>query len=251
MHPLLRSVLLVAFPFVFVTSAYFQASSGQAGEEQDRIIEVPSFSNEPVKISELKAKGRRVRAGERFKESNDWFKGLTIKISNTSDKPVNYVSVRVIFPRPKEQKEAGRIPFGERLAYGFSPVDLKGLADSGPAPSIPPGESIELILSEKYFNEYAGVLKRLAFPDAIKRIEVILQEVGFEDGLLWSGGDFWRSDPNNHNKYVPVSKGEGKPFFLKRDLSLSSHEQELGSTFPKDTVGAAAGTNTRLFLGKL
>jgi hypothetical protein len=217
MSPLLRLILLVAFSLVFVTSIYFQASSGQVGEEQDRIIEVPSFSNEPVKISELRAKGRGVRAGEKFRDSNDWFKGLTLKISNTSDKPVKYVSVLITFPRPKEQKESGRLPFGERLTYGFSPVDPKIPAGSGPAPSIPPGESIELVLSEKYFDEYVTVLKRLAFPDAIKRIEVTLQEVGFEDGLLWSGGEFWRRDPNNHDKYVPVSKGEGKPlFFIKR-----------------------------------
>lgn len=217
MRSLLRLTLLAAFSLVFVTSIYFQAGSGQVGEEQDRIVEVPSFSNEPVKISKLRAKGREVRAGEKFKDSNDWFKGLTIKISNTSDKPVNYVSLLVTFPRPKEQKEAGRLPFGERLTYGFSPVDLEGPAGSGPAPSIPPGESIELALSEEYFDEYTSVLKRLAFPDAIKRIEVTVQEVGFEDGLLWSAGQFWRRDPNNHDKYVPVSKGEGKsPFFLNR-----------------------------------
>lgn len=205
MSPLLRLILLVAFSVVFVTSMHFHSSSGQVGEEQDRIIEVPSFSNEPVKISELRAKGRAVRAGEKFKDSDDWFKGLAIKISNTSDKPVKYVSVLVSFPRPKEQKEAGRLPFGERLTYGFSPVDVKAPAGSGPIPSIPPGESIELVLSEKFFNEYGTALKRLAFPDAIKRIEITLQEVGFEDGLLWSGGEFWRRDPNNRDNYVPVS----------------------------------------------
>lgn len=214
MRPLLRVILLAASPLVLVTSIYLQASSGQVGEEYDRIIEAPSFSNEPVKISELRAKGRVVRAGEKFKDSNDWFKGLAIKISNTSDKPVKYVSVLITFLRPKEQEESGQLPFGDRLTYGFSPIDPKVPAGSSPAPSIPPGESIEMVLSEKYFDEYVTVLKRLAFPDAIKRIEVTLQEVGFEDGLLWSGGELWRRDPNNHDKYVPVSKGEVKSFFF-------------------------------------
>lgn len=195
MSPLLRLSLLPALSLVFVTSIYYQASSGQAGEEQDRTIEAPSFSNEPVKISELRVKGRGVRAGEKFKDSNDWFKGLTIKISNTSDRPVMYVSVLLSFPRPKEQKGAGRLPFGERLTYGFSPVDMKAAGGSGPVPSIRPGENIELVLSEKYFNEYVSALKGLAFPDAIRRIEITVQEVGFEDGLLWSGGEFWRRDP--------------------------------------------------------
>lgn len=214
MRSLLRLSLLLVSSLVFVTSIYFQASSGQEGEEQDRIIEVPSFSNEPVKISELRAKGRKVRVGEKFKDSHDWFKGLTIKIRNTSDKPVKYVSVLVSFPRPKEQKEAGQLPFGEQLTYGFSPVDTRAAAGSSPTPSIPPGESIELVLSEKLFDEYTSVLKRLAFPDAIKRIELTLQEVGFEDGLLWSGGEFWRRDPNNYDKYVPASEGEGRPPFF-------------------------------------
>lgn len=157
MSPLLRLSLPPAFSLVFITSIYLQPSFGQVGEGQDRIIEAPSFSNEPVKISELKAKGREVRAGEKFKDSNDWFKGLTIKIRNTSDKPVKYVSVLISFPRPKEQKEAGRLPFGEQLTYGFSPVDAKASAGSSPTPSIPPGESIELVLSEKHFDEYTSV----------------------------------------------------------------------------------------------
>jgi hypothetical protein len=195
MSSLPRWSLLLVSSLVFVTSIYFQSSSGQVGEEQDRIIEVPSFSNEPVKISELKAKAREVRAGEKFNDSNDWFKGLTIRIRNTSDKPVKYVSVLVSFPRPKEQKEAGQLPFGEHLIYGSSPVDAKAATGSSPPPSIPPGESIELALSEKHFDEYTSVLKRLAFPDAIKRIELTLQEVGFEDGLLWSGGGVLATRP--------------------------------------------------------
>jgi len=214
MSPLLRLILPAVFPLVLITSIFLQASSGQAGEEQDRSIEAPSFSNEPVKISELKAKGRGVRAGEKFKDSDDWFKGLAIKIRNTSDKPVKYVSVLITFPRPKEQKESGRLPFGDRITYGVGPVDPEVPTGSGPAPSIPPGESIELVLSEKHFDEYVTVLRRLAFPDAIKRMEVAVQEVEFEDGLLWSGGEFRRRDPNDRDKYVPASNGEGKPPFF-------------------------------------
>jgi hypothetical protein len=214
MNFLLRLGLLAGFSLLFVIFSHFRTTSGQVGEEQDRIIEVPSFPNEPVKITGLKAKKGAVRAGEKFKDSDDWFRGLTVKIKNSSNKPVNYVSVLVTFTRPKGQKEAGRLPFGEHLTYGVSPTDLKGSTASGSPPSIPPGESVELSLPEKYFDEYKILLQRLDFPDAIKRIEVSLQEVGFEGGLLWSGGEFWRQDPNNQNKYVPVSKGKGESFFF-------------------------------------
>ena len=206
MTTLLRLCLLAALLVVLVLPARFITTFSQVDDEQDRIVETLTFSDEPVKITEVKAKKGLLRVGQKFKDTNDWFKGLTLKIKNTSDKPVNYVSALVTFTRPKEQKDAGRIPFGEPLIYGISPVELKKIASSNPAPSIPPGESIELSLPEKYFDEYKAILKRLDFPDSIKRIEVSLQEVGFEGGLLWSGGEYWRQDSNNPDKFIPLSK---------------------------------------------
>lgn len=214
----MRQLRLTALMLVlFVIPLQFMSASSRVTDEQDRLIEVPSFPTQPVRITSVKTRKGELKVGEKFKDTDGWFKGLTIRIKNVSDKPVNYVSALVTFIRPKEQREEGRLPFGERLTYGISPVDLNGSATPGPAPSIPPGESIELGLPETDSEEYTAMLKRLAFPDAIKRIEISLQEVGFEDGVLWSGGRFWRRDPSNLNKYVPVSKGKGEsPFFLKR-----------------------------------
>lgn len=214
MNLIFRSALLLALSVIFVSSTLFLPTSGQVTGGQDRIIESQSFPNEPVKITGVKAKKGLLKAGEKFKDADDWFKGLTLTIKNTSDKPVNYISALITFTRPQEQKDAGRIPFGEPLTYGVSPVDLKGSSGSYPAPSILPGESIELGLSEKDFAEFKSLLKRLDFPDAITRIEVSLQEVGFEEGLFWSGGEYWRRNPNNPDKFIPLSKRDGNVFFF-------------------------------------
>lgn len=162
----------------------------QIEEDQDRLIEIVSFRNEPVRIAEVKSKKGALKTGVKFRDADDWFTGLRIKIQNTSGKPVNYVSALVTFTRPKEQKEAGRIPFGAPLTYGTSPLEIKKSGSANSAPSIPPDENIELSLAETDVDEYKTLLKRLDFPDAITRIEIMLQEVGFEDGLLWSGGEY-------------------------------------------------------------
>ena len=175
----------------FVLSGQFMLTSSQTNEEHDRLIETPSFPDAPVKITRVKAKKGEVRVGEKFKDTNDWFKGLAVRVKNTSDKPVNYVSVLVIFTRPRAQKEEGRLPFGEPLVYGRSPADSKGPPPI-PVPPIPPGEHIELNLPERYFDEYTALLKKLDFPESLSHMEISIQEVGFEDGLLWSGGVLWR-----------------------------------------------------------
>lgn len=228
MNPLFRSSLFI---ILFVSLA----TSGQVTGDQDRIVELLPFRGEPVKITDIKTKTRVLKAGEKFKGPDDWFKGLTITIKNTSVKPVNYVSALVTFARPREQKEAGRIPFGEPLLYGISPIDLKASPASKPAPSIPPGESIEIGFHEKDFDDFKKTLKSLDFPDAITHIEITLQEVGFEDGLLWSGGEYWRQEPNGQDKFVPVSKegrGNGQSS-VKKDYHSPALDKNKAISFQK------------------
>jgi len=52
------------------------------------------------------------------------------------------------------------------------------------------------ILNDKSYEPIKIHLKKLNYPESISHIELSIQEVGFEDGTVWSGGEFWRPDPN-------------------------------------------------------
>lgn len=177
-----------------------------AYQKQDRIIEKSSFPNEPVKITLVKTKKGVTKLGEKFSEDDDdWFKGLIVRVENISNKPINYISVMLVILRPKEQEAAGLHPFGEPLGYGISPFHSQD-SPSKPVQAIAPGGSVELVLTDESFEENKNLLKRLGFSDSIKRIELSLQEVGFEDGTVWSGGELWKRDSDNPDKLIPLSQ---------------------------------------------
>jgi hypothetical protein len=99
----------------------------------------------------------------------------------------------MIFIKPKE-RETDSIPLGEWLTYGVSPLDRKG-SGTQQAQSILPGDSIELSLNDKSYEAIGLELKKLKYPESIEQIEFSIQEVGFEDGAVWSGGEI-----GQHNK---------------------------------------------------
>lgn len=178
-----------------------------AQQEQYRIIEKHSFANEPIKITLVKTKKGVVKLGEKFSSvDDDWFKGLTIRVENSSNKHVNYISILIVIKRPQDQELAGQAPFGEALRYGVSPFQSQGSAPLKPAENIAPGGSIELALSDQSFEDNKAILKRFKFPDSVSHIELSVQEIGFEDGTVWSAGELWRRDSDNPDKLIPLSQ---------------------------------------------
>src|SRR5205085_5375576 len=75
--------------------------------------------------------------------------------------------------------------------------------------AIASGESIELFMPDEAYSGTKTILKELKFPESIKRIEIIVEAVGFEDGTAWSGGRLWRRDSNAPRGWSPVEKPQG------------------------------------------
>lgn len=176
-------------------------------EEQERTIEKQSFSNEPVKITVVKTKKGVVNPGEKFKDKTEWFKGLKVIVENVSDKPVTYIRVGILFSRPKGG--AQDYPYGEPLEYGVNPFSPEGSEKSNQARAIAPGKSIELVMPDVAYSYTKAILKELKFPESIKRIEIAVETVGFEDGTAWSGGQMWRRDQTAPRGWSPVEKPLG------------------------------------------
>ncbi|MDT4895696.1 MAG: hypothetical protein QOH25_773 [Acidobacteriota bacterium] len=182
---------------------------GLMHQRQERIIEKQSFSNEPVKITAVKTKKGAVKVGEKFNDESDWFKGLKVIVENVSDKPVTYIRVGLLFPRPNNNGTTQEYPYGESLDYGVDPFSPEGSEISNQAKAIAPGKSIELVMPDEVYSGTKALLKELEFPESIKRIELTVETVGFEDGTAWSGGQLWRRDQNAPRGWSPVEKPQG------------------------------------------
>ena len=205
-----RSHPVPVVTFIVIVALLGAASIiGLTQQDKGRSIDRQAFSNEPVKISVVKAKKGEIKLGEKFSDDDDWFKGLKVVVENVSGKPVTYVRVGVIFHRPQSQEAAPGYPYGEALTYGVDPFSPEGSDTSNQAKAIAAGKSIELALPDEIYVGTKEILKKLKFPESIKRIEVTVETVGFEDGTAWNAGQLWRRDPGAPHGWRPVENPQG------------------------------------------
>jgi len=182
------------------------SATGIAQQEYDRIIEKQSFPNEPVKIIVVKTKRGVIKTDEKFNDSVDWLKGLKIIVENSSGKPVTYVRVGLSFPRPENHETSKENPYGESLEYGVNPFATEGLEVTNQMQAIAPGKNIELMMPDEVYAGTKALLHELKFPKNIKRVKVMVEAVGFEDGTAWNGGRLWRRDPKAPRGWSPIEK---------------------------------------------
>lgn len=187
---------------VMGTIAAFLTARGQKSPQADRLIVTRPFPRAPLKIIAVKTTGGNARLGSAFKDEDDWFKTLSFKLENTTNKPIIYVSVVAIFPK-LDAEDPQNPPYGEHLIYGDSPLQ-PSKKPKQPVRSILPGENLDLSFTNESYEATRAALQQLKYPESINRIELSIQEVGFEDGTVWSGGIIWRSDPNKPGKAIRV-----------------------------------------------
>lgn len=203
----LRLTIPVLLSAVAVFSGALNIASGQMDEETQRLVEKKAFANEPVKIKAIKIKNKDVAAGKKFDGADDWLSGIIITVENKSEKNVTHVSVQVVYAREENEEVSQEAPFGDSITYGWSPF-RKSQAPAQ-AQAIPPGRTVDLALSEQTYNENNLVLKRLKYTKSVRKIELIVEEVGFEDGTAWSKGQYWKPDPSNPGLWLRAEQNIG------------------------------------------
>ena len=81
---------------VAVTITHNVTNTHASPQNQDRILKQRSWPNEPVKIKLVTSKKGAIKLGETFSDDDDWFRGLTLKIENKSDKAITYIALSVM-----------------------------------------------------------------------------------------------------------------------------------------------------------
>lgn len=216
-----RSVMVSAL-LAGLSVALLNASGGTAQEEHARTVERQSFGNEPVKIKTIRTKKnnvvKEIVAGKKFADADDWLKGLAVDVENKSNKNINYVSVLIVYSRVENDEAPNEAHFGDSITYGVSPFRTSSAAVQ--AQAIPPGGSVEVALTERAYEENVLALKNLKYKKSVKRIELSVEEVGFEDGTAWSKGQYWKPDPDKPGQWIPLERESARSpsgrFFFER-----------------------------------
>ena len=184
---LLGSVMLLLIS-VAVTITHNVTNTHASPQNQDRILKQRSWPNEPVKIKLVTSKKGAIKLGETFSDDDDWFRGLTLKIENKSDKAITYIALSLMFKRP--DGETGR-PLAYSIRYNQRSARFIGkeseVTVSTQYPPIQPGEFADVKTFEQDFNSIKSLLLQAGYVGGIKAIDIVLEEVIFGDGSGWPG----------------------------------------------------------------
>jgi hypothetical protein len=173
------------------------SSTTTAFQNKQVIIRDLPDSNEPIEIS-MRVKDKPVTFGEGFEEDADWLKNLTLTVKNTSNKPIAYVRLDIIFPETKSTGPA----LLHQLFLGHR-SDVKSTLKQ-PSLDLLPGNSLDVSLASEH-RDIKELIEGRHSPIAyIKEMRVALGEVLFTDGTLYSGGRIFKPnpDPTNPRKWI-------------------------------------------------
>ena len=176
---------------------------------QDRSIRKLKLPKEPVAISAVKNKTKRLKLDEKFLDDDDWLQGFTVTLVNTSGKNITSLSVELTFLRPAGHETSGEPPLGYPMRFNPSPFHPE-YAMRDRSRVIRPGESIDLVLRE---DEYEGIkrfLEELKYPRGAQRVEIMIHTVGFEDGTAWAAGTKFHPDADKPDRLVPEPEPLGR-----------------------------------------
>lgn len=205
----LRFLTLIALTMTVLPAAGFSATA-QIPTRQDRSIKKLTYPREPVEISGVKNKKKRIKLAEKFLDDDDWLDGFTVTIVNTSGKTITSLNIYLTFVRPPDHETTDDPPLGYPLYFNPSPFHAE-YALRDPSRVVRPGESIDLVLRD---DEYEGIkrfLKQLKYPrGSVQRLEIMIHTVGFEDGTAWGGGTTFHRDPDKPDKLVPDPEPIGR-----------------------------------------
>lgn len=176
--------------------------------QNERTLTRSLWRNEPVEISEVKQQKGSIEFGRAFTDDDDWLKGLTLSVKNTSNKDIVFIGVELTL----FNKEAGyehRTPVG----FPFSYDARSGISD-GPNGDHPirPGESVEVSLSDENHELLKELLLKANYPLKFHRVDLRVDCVIFADGVMWYKASSFIRDPNNPSKYIRdkyLRKGAG------------------------------------------
>lgn len=190
---------LIADPYR--TKAQLKSMSAWRSQAQDRIVRTKEDFSAPIKIVAVKTKLGEIKMDKEFLAADDWLKGLTVRLVNHSGRRVTFVEVLIIFWRTEDQTPGQTV--GWPLKAGINPFspDLSGQLPMQPAV---PGDEIELILSDAKYVESKRFLKAFQFPDAIKKVELKLIAIGFDDDTAWYSGRMYRREATNIGEPSPI-----------------------------------------------
>jgi hypothetical protein len=204
-----------------------ESSQAPAPPQRDRTVVRKHWRVEPVKVVGAKNKKKaNIEFDKTFADDDDdWLEGFAITVINNSDKTVTAMNLEMVFRRDPGDN---RPPAAQGLYFGPSPSGL-GYLSRDPNKVIKPGKTAELNLSSEDYQSLKLLLQQTGYPTSIKRVELEISEVGFEDGSVLQAGTLFLPDPRHPNDPTKKIRADKNFHHMRKDSRAPNSKSHIQS----------------------
>ncbi len=186
--------------------AHEPATASQA-QNDEKSLNIERYANEPFELVELKIRENSVKNhikpkvkdshnkavldNVKFKETDDWFKNVKVRLRNVSGRPIHGLKAGLYF-RPGE----ARMMFEMTL----NPKELRNLFQQ----PLQPGDEIDLDINEASFNQGMRYLIQYGVDATQCSVILAVDTAYFSNDFGWSQGSFIRRNASNPKNWDAV-----------------------------------------------
>lgn len=206
-----RSHLLTAIAVLTLALVAFFGNEGSSASVQtpdaDKVLEIQRYPNEPLELVRVRIGAKNVKDhiktkyrdnkskfaidSVKFKEKDDWYKRISITLSNASDKSVYGVQGFIFFK-----------PAGFSMMFSTQLTASKELRRQ----PLEPGAELELTVTPTMLNYALEDMKLRGADVSNAVVSFSLDTVIFSDELRWYRGRLVRPDSFTPGQWVPVDQ---------------------------------------------
>jgi hypothetical protein len=182
-------------------------------QDPEKSLDIGRYPNEPFELVDLKvsqnsvtnairfkSKDERSQWGfdnVKFKEGDDWFQRVAVRLRNVSGRSVYGLSVSLYFRHPSL-----RMLFHTSFKQTQT-ADLK-------RQPLQSGDEIDFEVSEASLINTMKTMSQHGIDPNESSVSLSVDSAIFSDDLHWSRGSLMRRDPNQPNRWFAVDKTEAR-----------------------------------------
>ncbi len=153
----------------------------------------------PLQVLEIHTPQGKRQFSEGFLGSDDWFKNTEFKIKNVSDDDIVFVMFYLGFPDTEAT--------GNMLAVGFNfgkKLDTETTEKQQVITFLKPEQETIFKIDEAIYERVINSLQKRQPISTIHKLEINFRFVQFKNGVVWSGGQYFKPNPDNPRRYDPI-----------------------------------------------
>ena len=179
----------------------------QSPQDEERSLDIERYPNEPLELVDIRIRNNSVKKeikfkskddrskwgldNVRFKEKDDWFKNVRIRLRNVSGNTIYGISVSLFLK-----------DMSKRMIFGISLEPKNRNLKKHP---LEKDEEADFEVKEESLNEAMSLMLQYAVDPLRTPVSLSVDSAVFGDNLLWRRGSLLRRDQNNARKWDAVN----------------------------------------------